>query len=198
VTVKRGRRSVFTNTAQPMAHAHAVMIPSVPEAEWDSDDRVPPMVRPIGPGAEIARRADWSVTVGRTQDGFCVSHAHSDGGSGFAHGRLPGPGSRSKHVVVIVGTPARQKEGVGFIAGLVIPNVARVQVQLRDGTVISAQTEAAPDALEVDLRTFVMTTPFDEQPVGPGFSPRVHEYVLFESDDTVLERLTLWPRNGYT
>jgi hypothetical protein len=174
------------------------MIPSVPEAEWDSDDRVPPMFRPIGPGVEIARGADWSVMVSRAQDGFCISHAHSDGGTSVAHGRLPGAGSRSKHVVVIVGTPARQKEGVGFIAGLVMPNVARVEVQLRDGTVISAQTEAAPDALEADLCTFVITTPFDEQPLGPGFSPRVHEYVLFASDYTVLERLTLRPHNGHT
>ncbi len=153
------------------------MIPSVPEAEWDSDDRVPPMFRPIGPGVEIARGPDWSVTVGRTQDGFCISDAHSDGGSGFAHGRLPGSGSRSKHVVVIVGAPARQKEGVGFIAGLVMPNVARVQVQLRDGTSISASTEAAPDALEADLRTFVIRTPFDEQPLGPDFPVTSHSVV---------------------
>jgi len=165
------------------------MIRRVPEAKWDSDDRVPAMFRPIGPGFEIARGADWSAMVSRAQDGFCISHAHSDGGSGLAHGRLPSPGSRSKHVVVIVGTPARQKEGAGFIAGLVMPNVTRVEVQLRDGTIISATAEAAPDALEADLRTFVITTPFDQQPLGPDFPPRVREYVLLASDGAVLERL---------
>ena len=123
--------------------------------------------------------------------------AHSDGGSAFAHGRLPVPGSRSKHVVVIVGAAARQKDGVGFIAGLVMANVARVQVQLRDGTSISAPTEAAPDALEADLRTFVIRTPFDVQPLGPDFPPRVREYVLFASDDAVLERL-VFPRPSRT
>src|SRR4051794_12982655 len=110
------------------------MIRSVPEAKWDSDDRVPPMFRPIGPKVEIAHGADWSVMVSQARDGFCISHAHSDGGSGLAHGRLPSPGSRSKQLV-IVGTPARQKEGVGFIAGLVMEDVTLVEVQLRDGAI---------------------------------------------------------------
>ena len=165
------------------------MIPSVPEAEWDSDDRVPAMFRPIGPRVEIAGGADWSLMVSRVQDGFCISHAHSDGGSAFAAGRLPSPVSRSKHAMAIVGTPASWEGGVGFVTGLVMPNVARVEVQLRDGTRISAPTEATPDALEADLRTFVIRTPFDEQPFRPDYPLLVREYVLFASDDAVLERL---------
>lgn len=70
-----------------------------------------------------------------------------------------------------------------------MPNVARVEVEVRDGTRISALTEAARDVLEADLRTFVIRTTFDGQPFGPGFPPMVLEYVLFASDDTVLERL---------
>jgi hypothetical protein len=160
------------------------MIPSVPEAKWDSDDRRPPTFRPIEPRVEIARGADWSIMVSRSQDaGFCITNTDSGGDSGVAHGRLPGPGSRSKHVVAIVGRPvASRKEAVGFVTGLVTANVARVEVELRDDTVISAQTEAAPDALDADLRTFVITTPFDEQPLGPDFAPWVREYVLRASD----------------
>jgi hypothetical protein len=163
--------------------------PSVPDAEWDSDFR-PAMFRPIGPQIEITDDADLSIKVSRARDGgFCILHARSGGGSGVTAGRLPGPDDRSKHVVAIVGTPATRKEGVGFVTGLVMPNVARVKVQFRDGSCISAPTEAAPDALEADLGTFVIRTPFDGQPFGPDYPPMVREYVLFASDDAVLERL---------
>jgi hypothetical protein len=149
------------------------------------------MFRPIGPEVEIARSADWSIMVSRSQDGgFCISHARTGGGSGISAGRLPGPGDRSKHVVMIVGAPAMRKGHVGFVAGLVTPDVARVQVQFRDGTSISAQTEAAPDALNADLRMFVIETPCDEEPFGPDFPPWTREKVLFASDGSVLERLT--------
>jgi hypothetical protein len=166
------------------------MIPSVPEPEWYSDyQRARAMFHPIGPRIEIARDADWSIEVSRAQDGFCISHTRGNGGSGFTKGRLPSSDSRSKHVVAIIGAPAMRKGGVGFVTGLVTPNVARVEVQFRDGTCISAPTEAAPDALEADLRTFVIRTPADEQPFGPGYPPWTREYVLFASDDAVLERL---------
>jgi hypothetical protein len=149
------------------------------------------MFRPVGPEVEIVRSADWSITASRSQDGgFCVLHAGTGGGSGVSAGRLPGPGDRSKHVVMIVGAPAMRKGHVGFVAGLVTPDVARVQVRFRDGTSISAETEAAPDALDADLRTFVMETPADEQPFGPGFPPWMREHVLFASDGAVLERRT--------
>jgi hypothetical protein len=171
------------------------MIPSVPEANSDSDCRVPVMFRPIGPQIEITDDADLSIKVSRAQDGgFCILHACSGGGSGVTAGRLPGPEDRSKHVVATIGTPRTRKEGVGFITGLVMPNVARVEVQFRDGSCISARTEAAPDALEADLRTFVIRSPLDEQPFGPGFPSWTREYVLFASDDTVLERLESFRR----
>jgi hypothetical protein len=70
----------------------------------------------------------------------------------------------------------------------------RVEAQFRDGSCISARTEAAPDALEADLRTFVIRSPLDEQPFGPGFPSWTREYVLFASDDTVLERLESFRR----
>jgi hypothetical protein len=41
------------------------------------------------------------------------------------------------------------------------------------------------------LRTFVITAPFDEQPLGPDFAPWVREYVLLASGGAVLERLAL-------
>jgi hypothetical protein len=73
--------------------------------------------------------------------------------------------------------------------------VARVEVQLRDGTTLSVLTEAAPDALEDGLRTLVIEAPADEQPFGPGYPPFVLEYVLFASDGSVLERLP-FPRRS--
>src|SRR5215208_194358 len=113
------------------------MILSVREAK--SDDRMPAKFRPIGPAVEIARDVDWSIGVSRAHDGgFCISYGRPGGGSGVAAGQLPGAAGRSKHVVVIVGTPASRKGGLGFVTGLVTRNVARVEVQLRDGARISA------------------------------------------------------------
>jgi hypothetical protein len=146
---------------------------------------------PVGPEVEIARSADWSIMVSRSQDGgFCVLHAGTGGGSGVSAARPPGPGDRSKYILTMLGAPAMRKGHVGFVVGLVMPDVARVQVWFRDGTSISAETEAAPDALDADLRTFVIETPADEKPFGPGFPPWMQEHVLFASDGAVLERLT--------
>jgi hypothetical protein len=158
--------------------------------EWESYNRSRAKFRPIGPELEIARDADWSVTVSRAQDGFRIAHARSDGGSGVSLGQLPGPSSRSKHIVNVFAHPASRKGGTSLIAGLFTADVARVEVKLRDGTTLSVRTEAAPDALEADLRTLVIKAPVDEEPVGPGFPPFVLEYVLFASDDTIVERLT--------
>jgi hypothetical protein len=155
------------------------------------DDRVMPKFRPLGPRAEIARGADWSVMVSRAQGGFLIEHAHSDGGSGRTIGRLPDGGDSSQYVVAIVGTPARRENGVGLVAGLVTANVARVEGQLSDGTSVAAQTEPAPDALGADLRMFVITTPFGHRPFGLGHPLLVHECVLFASDGAFLERLPL-------
>jgi hypothetical protein len=77
------------------------------------------------------------------------------------------PSNRSTHVVAIFGTPATHRRGCGLIGGLVTAAVARAEVQLRNGTIVSAETDPAPKALEADLRTFVMMTPFDDQPFGP-------------------------------
>jgi hypothetical protein len=158
-------------------------------AGCDPDERVPAAFRPIGPEIEVASNGDWSISVSRSHDGFCISHAGSTGSRGITAGRLPQPGGRSQHIVAILGKPAARSGSVGFVTGLVMPSVARVQVELRDGTHISALTEAAPDALEADLRTFAIMTPFDGQPFGPNFPPLVREYVFLASDDAVLERL---------
>jgi hypothetical protein len=89
-------------------------------------------------------------------------------------------------VVAIVAT---QQGHVSLVAGLVMPDVARVQVDFRDSTTISARTEAVPDALKTELRTFVVEARFDDRPLGPGSPPLVRRYVLFASDDALLEWL---------
>jgi hypothetical protein len=61
-------------------------------------------------------------------------------------------------VVAIVGTPARKRNGYGLIVGLVTPRVAQVKVELGDAIVVSADTSAAPAALDADPRTFVIKT----------------------------------------
>jgi hypothetical protein len=174
------------------------MISAVSEVEQDrdvvarqerGDERVPAKFRPTSPRTEIARGAGWSVIVSRAQDGLLIEHVHSDGRSGRSTGRLPDPSSRSHVVVVIFGTAAGAGERCGLIGGLVTAAVVRVQVQLRDGTIVSADTDPAPKALDADLRTFVMETPLDEQPFGPDYPPAVHEYLLLSANGSVLQRL---------
>lgn len=95
------------------------MIPDVPKPEWYSDyQRARARFLPIGPEGEIARDADWSISVSRTQDGFCISHARSGGGGGYAIGGLPSPDDRSQHWVADLATPASRKGDVGFVAAL--------------------------------------------------------------------------------
>ena len=147
--------------------------------------------RAAGPRVEIARGKDWSVMAWRTSDGFCIAHAHAHGGSGCSVGHIPctNPGDVPSYVVASFGTPATDRDGCGLIGGLVVPTVARVEVELRDGTVMSASTLPAPDALGADLRTFLILTPFDDQPFGPSHPPAVRVYTLIGSDGRVLQRL---------
>jgi hypothetical protein len=79
------RRVVASST--PLAAA--VIISPMPEPSQDFDflaqqelvdGRAPPEYHPIGQRVEIARGEDWSVMAWRTKDGFCIAHAHSDGG----------------------------------------------------------------------------------------------------------------------
>jgi hypothetical protein len=144
------------------------------------------MLLPITPEVEVARAGDCLISVSRSHDGFCISQTRSDGRRGITAGRLPQPADRLQNVVAIVTT---QQGTVSLVTGLVMPDVARVQVHFRNSTTISARTKAVPDALKTELRTFVIEARFDDQPLGPGSPPLVLRYVLFGSEDAVLERL---------
>ncbi len=125
----------------------------------------------------------------RTADGFCVANADTGGGSGRSLGRKPHPRG-TRFAVATVGTAGRRSGGWGFFGGLVTAAVARVQIELRNGTTRSAATEPAPAALDADLRTFLILTPSDGVPVGPSYAPVVPVCTLLAADGRVLERLT--------
>ena len=152
------------------------------------DARAPAAYRPAGARVEIARGEDWSFMAWRTTNGFCVAHARPGGGSGRTVGRIPGANAGVPNVVAIFGTPATSRNQRGLIGGLVVAAVSRVEVELRDGTIMSAETVPAPAALSSDLRTFLILTPFDEQPFGPSYPPHVRMYTLVASDGRILER----------
>lgn len=143
---------------------------------------------PIGPRVEVARGAgaDWSLTAWKASDGFCLGLARASGGTSRSHGQLPREGGVSQSVVLLFATTVA---GASFIAGLVLPTVRRVEVDLRDCTTKVAETDPAPVAHKADLRVFLILAPFDEQPLGPGYSPLVLEYRLIGGDGSVLERL---------
>jgi hypothetical protein len=86
--------------------------------------------------------------VYRTADGFGVTYARRGGGSSNAIGRRPlGEGGASKYIVVVLGAPDPASDDRGVICGLVTAAVSRVEVELRDGAVVSADTLLSPDAL---------------------------------------------------
>jgi hypothetical protein len=71
----------------------------------------------------------------------------------------------------------------------VLTAVSRVEIELRDGTTLSAETLPAPAPLRGDIRTFVMLIPSHAQASTPPASVN-----LVASDGRLLQRLTTRPR----
>ncbi len=94
----------------------------------------------------------------------------------------------------MLGAPDPADDGRGVICGLVAAAVARVEVELRDGAVVSVDTLPSPDALATDLRTFLIRLRFDGQPRGSSYPPVIGAFSCLDSDGVVLERRVLHPR----
>ncbi|MGH3093646.1 MAG: hypothetical protein ACRDOG_15155 [Gaiellaceae bacterium] len=158
-------------------------------AEQERVDRepwTPPWSKPTGTRVEVARGADWSFMAWRTQDGLCIAYA---AGAATNWGRSCGgppdvAGDRfsSDYLVATLVTPSDTADGIGAIVGAVTHEVARVELELADGRVLSAPTEESPAALDTDARLFFIRTPL-EAPPNP-----VRAYITYGSRGERLER----------
>jgi hypothetical protein len=145
---------------------------------------------------EIASGDGWSVTVYRTADGFGVSYARASGGSSFATGTFPfSEGRASRYIVVALGAPDPASDGRGMFCGLVAASVARVEVEVRDGSVVSAETLPLPNVLATDLRAFLLRPRPDGRPLSLS-DPPTRAFSCLAADGSVLERHVLHRRNA--
>lgn len=160
-------------------------------AEQERVDRqpwTPPWSKPTGTRVEVARGRDWSFMAWKTQDGLCVTYA---AGAATHWGRSCGgppdvAGDRfsSDYLIATLITPSNAADGRGAIVGAVTDEVARVELELTDGRVLSVPTEESPAALETSARLFIIRTPI-EAPPNP-----LRAYITYGSDGERLERFT--------
>jgi hypothetical protein len=152
----------------------------------DQQPWTPPEMKAAGARVEVARGADWSFMVWNTHDGLCVAYA---AGAATNWGRscggppdIAGDRFSSDYLVATLITPSDAADGTGAIVGAVTHEVARVELELADGRVLSAPTEESPAALDTDARLFLIRTPL-EAPPNP-----VRAYVTYGSQGERLER----------
>jgi hypothetical protein len=159
-------------------------------AEQERVDRqpwTPPWSKPTGTRVEVARGQDWSFMAWKTQDGLCVTYAAGAEDWGRSCGGPPdvaGDRFSSDYLIATLLTPSNAADGRGAIVGAVTDEVARVELELTDGRVLSAPTEESPAALDTDARLFIIRTPL-EAPPNP-----LRAYIIYGSDG---ERLGRYP-----
>jgi hypothetical protein len=159
----------------------------------DNAGIAPSEMRAIGARVEVARGDDWSLMAWRSQNGFCIASAWAGASGAVSNsvrscGRVPSeePGA-SRYLVATLGVPTPASDGRGLVAGIVMPTVSRIEIELADGRVLAARTVAAPEPL-ADVRIFLVRAKFDQVPIRPGGLRPVRAYSLFSPDGRLLER----------
>jgi hypothetical protein len=162
----------------------------------DKQAWTPPDMKAAGARVEVARGVDWSFMAWKSTKGICVAYAAgSADGWARACGFLPGSPAAgpdaSKYLGVLLTSPSDDgvSDGLGAIVGAVGPAVDRVDLQLSDGRVISARTEAPPPALEAEVRLFLVRTRLVVSGGTPP-GPRVNSVTSYARDGTRLERFS--------
>jgi hypothetical protein len=151
----------------------------------------PPQYLPVSDRAEIVRGRDWSFMAWGGSASVCVAYA---AGSVTNWARACGPNpsrterdhDSSDHLItllMVASTERGASDGRGAIVGAVTPDVARFEVELVDGRVLSASTRPAPAALNVDARVFVMRAPLELR------APAYRAVKLYGHSGMLLERV---------
>lgn len=148
------------------------------------DDRpwTPPEFKPSDPRVELARGPDWLFAAWTAPGGLCVAYATAEAphwaiGCGSSAARDE---SSSRYLITTLITAMKAEDGRAGIIGFVEPEVARIEIELGDGRVVTARTREAPPGLDTDARLFLIRTPIE--------SADVAAYASYAADGKLLER----------
>ena len=154
----------------------------------------PPEHARVGSRVEIARGPDWSFMASRSAGGFCLAYAAGTTTQwARSCGREPDRAGDdrygSDYLIATLITTMGARDGLTAMGGIVTREVARVELLLADGQLVSAATEKAPPALDTDARLFFARVPFEFSPqLGEARSFPIRAYVSFRADGELLER----------
>jgi hypothetical protein len=130
---------------------------------FDREGNDPSIPRLIGERAVITRGEDWAFVAWRSTRGLCTSLVLSDREGGTVCG-MPVAGAPREtdgpdHLVGGGSYQGRPDDDL-WISGVAAANVRRVEVELADGRLLQAVVYDAPAALRLELKFFLIRTPF--------------------------------------
>lgn len=115
------------------------------QAQVDREAWTPPEWKPQEPRVELERGLDWSFMAWHSAGGICVAYAAGDA-SNWARACGPVSADSTASLLTWLYVPSQTSgasDGHGAMAGAVTPDVDRIEVELADGRVLSAQTRPA-------------------------------------------------------
>lgn len=158
---------------------------------------VPDDPQRLGPLVEVASGDDWALIAWKSEVGICLDFAipgNSPFGCGFpVRGAKPatdasGAGLPTHAVAGFVsGGGLRGGDGKATIFGVAARDVAAVEVELRDGSVVEAPLYDAPPELDLELGFFIVRLQLPPQGLR-GDGP-VRAYSAYDHDGRLIERV---------
>jgi hypothetical protein len=137
-------------------------------------ERSADLPRLIGGRVELAAGSDWSFQAWRSTRGICTAlvFADDEGTSGCGYSVIGAPGdsvhTQPEPTRAVVGETYRSQTAGLWITGVGSDDVARVEVSLRDGRMLEADTVKGSATLDVPLTFFVVHTEArDSDPAPP-------------------------------
>jgi hypothetical protein len=152
----------------------------------------------VGPAAEIAGGEDWALVAWQSDNGVCLDFAVP--GNAAFDCDFPVRGAKPPSNSLGSGPPVHAVGGfISFpgligaadsktsIFGVAAPEVASIQVELRDGHVLKPRLYDAPPALNAQVKFFISR--LDLPPYRPGAGSPVRFYTAFNQEGVLIERV---------
>jgi hypothetical protein len=152
----------------------------------------------IGPAAEIAGGEDWALVAWQSDNGTCLDFA-VPGNQAFDCD-FPVRGAKPPSNSLGSGPPVHAVGGFISFAGLIgaadsktsifgvtAPDVASLQIELRDGRVLKPRLYDPPPELNAQIRFFISR--LDLPPYRAGTGSPVRFYTAFNQEGVLIERV---------
>jgi hypothetical protein len=152
----------------------------------------------IGSAAEIAGGEDWALVAWQSDNGICLDFA-VPGNQGFDCD-FPVRGAKQPSNSLGSGPPVHAVGGFISFAGLIgaadsktsifgvaAPEVASLQIELRDGRVLKPHLYDAPTALNAQVKFFISR--LDLPPYRAGTGSPVRFFTAFNQEGVLIERV---------